>query len=144
MDERFRETQLKICAYLFLGALTVRLLYLSQYATSPFFWVPALDSLYHDLLAHAIAHGHSYSVARTVQALLGAASCVLLYRIGRRLFRKSVLAWTHREIRNNLLAVCELQLGRRDVARHHLKQAVRLDPEHATARAELARLQIGG
>lgn len=115
MDERLRQAQPKVCLYLFLGALAVRLLYLSQYATSPFFWVPALDSLYHDLLAQAIAagrsshdaffraplyyyclggvywlFGHSFWAARAIQAIVGAASCVLCYQLGQRLFRPSV------------------------------------------------------
>jgi tetratricopeptide (TPR) repeat protein len=115
MEREITCPQLKTCVYLFLAALMVRLIYLSQYAASPFFAVPALDSLYHDLLASGIAHGHSepsaffraplyyyflgaiywvfghsYWAARTVQALLGAASCVLLYKIGRRLFRPAV------------------------------------------------------
>jgi tetratricopeptide (TPR) repeat protein len=101
--------------YLFLGALLVRLLYLSQYANSPFFLVPALDSLYHDLHARAIAagkgtegaffraplyyyflggvyrvFGHSLWAARLIQAMLGSGSCVLLHALGRRLFRPTV------------------------------------------------------
>src|SRR5438128_1820264 len=115
MDERLRQRPVRLCAYLFLGALMVRLLYLSQYANSPFFWVPALDSLYHDLRAQAIAagrgdphaffraplyyyflggiywiFGHSFWAARLAQAVLGAANCVLLYQLGQRLFRPMV------------------------------------------------------
>src|SRR5690349_16383261 len=115
MDEKIRQRPLRLCAYLFLGALAVRLLYLSQYANSPFFWVPALDSLYHDLHAQAIAagrsdhqaffraplyyyclagiywlFGHSFWAARLTQAALGAVSCVLLYLLGQRLFRPTV------------------------------------------------------
>jgi tetratricopeptide (TPR) repeat protein len=115
LDERLRRASRKVCLYLFLGALAVRLLYLSQYAASPFFWVPALDSLYHDLLARAIAaghaereaffraplyyymlgaiyglFGHSLWAARIAQAVLGAGSCVLLHAIGGRVFRPSV------------------------------------------------------
>src|SRR5260370_30246080 len=63
MDQYIQRSQLKISAYLFLFALAVRLLYLCQYANAPFFWVPSLDALYHDLLARAIAAGHSDSAA---------------------------------------------------------------------------------
>ncbi|MBI3909449.1 MAG: tetratricopeptide repeat protein [Armatimonadetes bacterium] len=115
MDERLRHAHLKICAYLFLGALVVRLLYLSQYACSPFFWVPTLDNLYHDLHARALAagqgereaffraplyyyflggiywlFGHNLWAPRLIQALLGSASCVLLYLIGGRVFWPTV------------------------------------------------------
>lgn len=105
----------KLLAYLFVAALSIRLLYLSQYASSPFFSVPALDALYHDLLAQAIlagkqapepyfraplyyhflagvygVFGHSYWAPRLVQAVLGSLSCVLLYDIGARLFQPKV------------------------------------------------------
>ncbi len=115
MDDALRRQQGRIAVYLFLGALAVRLLYLCQYANSPFFWIPSLDSLYHDLLARAIAagrsepqaffraplyyyslggiyrlFGHSFWAARIAQACLGSASCVLLLRVGQRLVRPSV------------------------------------------------------
>jgi 4-amino-4-deoxy-L-arabinose transferase-like glycosyltransferase len=115
MDQRLTHAHLKVCAYIFAGAFLLRMLYLSQYAGSPFFWVPALDSLYHDLLAQAIARGrgepeaffraplyyyflggvywlfgHSFWAARLIQAALGSASCVLLYLIGQRMFRPVV------------------------------------------------------
>src|SRR5689334_7494642 len=114
MDQPIQRSQLKICVYLFLFALTVRLVYLCQYANAPFCWVPSLDALYHDLLARAIAagrgdpeaffrapfyyyllggiyrlFGHSFWAARLVQAAIGAGSCVLLYQVGLRLFRPS-------------------------------------------------------
>jgi len=114
MDEALRRQHGKVCLYLFLGALAVRVLYLSQYAGSPFFWAPALDALYHDQLARGIATGHSptgpffraplyyyflggiywligpnYWGARLVQAMLGSGSCVLLYAIGCRLAPRS-------------------------------------------------------
>jgi 4-amino-4-deoxy-L-arabinose transferase-like glycosyltransferase len=101
----------KIIIYLFLAALAVHLVYLSQYAKSPFFWAPQLDALYHDLLAQQIVaghaprepffraplyyyalagvyrvFGHSYWAARTIQAVCGSVSCVLTYRLGRAVF----------------------------------------------------------
>src|SRR5438034_7396151 len=115
MDDRLRAAQSRVCAYLFLGALAVRMVFLCQYATSPFFWVPSLDALYHDLLARAIAaghpgtdaffraplyyyflggvyslFGHSFWAARSLQAVLGSASCVMLYGVGQRVFRPVV------------------------------------------------------
>jgi len=99
----------KVALYLFLGALLVQLVYLSQYAVSPFFWVPELDHLSHDLSARAIlagkmdprpyfraplyvyflagvyaVFGPSYWAARLAQALLQAVSVVLLWRLGLR------------------------------------------------------------
>jgi len=115
LDETLAKAPLKVGLYLFFLALAVRVVYLSQYANSPFFWVPALDSLYHDLHAQAIAagrddgqaffrapfyayflggvykvFGHSFWAARGVQAVIGSLSCVLLYQLGRRLFRPVV------------------------------------------------------
>jgi tetratricopeptide (TPR) repeat protein len=71
IDARLSLAPARVCTYLLLLALGVRLvylsqyanspffwvLYLSQYANSPFFWVPALDALYHDLHAQEIARG---------------------------------------------------------------------------------------
>jgi tetratricopeptide (TPR) repeat protein len=115
MDDQIRRAELKIGVYLFLGALAVRLIYLCQYANAPFFWVPSLDALFHDLHAQAIVanrsdshaffraplyyyflagvyklFGHSFWTARILQALIGSGSCVLLYSLGRRLFRPAV------------------------------------------------------
>ena len=105
----------KLPLYLFLGAFALHLLYLSQYANSPFFWVPRMDSLYHDLLAqrivagttdstaffraplyyHALAavyalFGHSYWAARLIQSLIGSVSVVLLYVLSCRVAGKTV------------------------------------------------------
>lgn len=115
LDTRLREARAKVCFYLLLAAFAVRLLYLTQYAQTPFFWVPALDALYHDLHARSLAgghaetgvffraplyyhflaalywlFGHNFWAVRLVQAALGAASCVLAYLLGERVFRPSV------------------------------------------------------
>ena len=115
VEEALLAAPVKTCLYLFLAALAVRGLYLSQYATTPFFWVPQMDALYHDLAAQDIAagrwsqepyfraplyyhllglvyklFGHSFWAARGVQALIGSGSCVLLYLLGLRLFRPGV------------------------------------------------------
>jgi 4-amino-4-deoxy-L-arabinose transferase-like glycosyltransferase len=101
----------KIGAYLFGASMAAHLVYLSQYARSPFFWAPQLDPLYHDLLAQQIAaghppvtaffrapfyyyalalvyrlFGHSYWAARVIQAAIGSASCVLTHRLGKAVF----------------------------------------------------------
>jgi hypothetical protein len=115
LDERLLRSPRKVALYLFLGALAVRLLYLSQYANSPFFSVPALDGLYHDVLAQAVVagrastepffraplyyhflaavfkvFGHNYWAPRLIQATIGSASCVLLYRLGSRVLRPGI------------------------------------------------------
>jgi tetratricopeptide (TPR) repeat protein len=105
----------KTVLYVFFGSLILHFLYLSQYATTPFFWVPRLDHLYHDLLAQQITRGLSddtayfrapgyymwlaglykifgasvdarFWAARMAQAAVGAASCSLVYALGKRLF----------------------------------------------------------
>jgi 4-amino-4-deoxy-L-arabinose transferase-like glycosyltransferase len=109
LDERLAAAGARVPLYLFLGALLVQLVYLSQYAVSPFFWVPELDQVYHDLCARQIVAGHldprpyfraplyvyllggvyavfgrSFWAARLVQAVMQAAAVVLLWRLGRR------------------------------------------------------------
>ncbi|MDR3706937.1 MAG: glycosyltransferase family 39 protein [Capsulimonadaceae bacterium] len=111
-DKLLRDNHARVVFYLFTLALVLRVVYLCQYARSPFFWVPALDSLYNDNQALAIVHGHApsaafwraplysyflagiYSVfghnliaARVIQELLGCASCCLTYAIGLRAMR---------------------------------------------------------
>jgi hypothetical protein len=106
----------KVALYLFLGALAMHLLFLLQFAQSPFFWVPCLDAQYHNIMAHQIlehrlpaepffrapAYGYflaglyalcgvdNYIAVRVVHALLGSASVVFLYLLGRRLFSARV------------------------------------------------------
>ena len=113
-DNRGRNGR-RIGAYLFALALAIHVCYLCQYARTPFFWVPELDSLFDDLAARSIAaghvshdpffraplylyflagiykvFGHSFWAARLTQAVIGSASVVLLYRLGARLFRPSI------------------------------------------------------
>lgn len=94
-----------------LVALLVRLLYLVGYRSNPFFADPQMDALYHHRWALQIAggdwigsevffraplyayflgivyalSGHSFLAARVVQFILGSISCVLVYRIGKKL-----------------------------------------------------------
>ena len=114
-DEKLKGLGRRVPAYLFALALTLHLCYLCQYARTPFFWVPELDSLYDDLAAKAIVaghvdhapffraplyayflatiyklFGHSYWAARIAQSIIGSASVVLLYRLGRTLFRPTI------------------------------------------------------
>ena len=102
---------MKAAPGLFLLALTVQLLFLSQYAASPFFWEPRLDALFHhrfalDLLAGKAPPepyfraplygwlltgiyktlGQSPWAVRLVQAVIESGSVVLLYLLGRRIF----------------------------------------------------------
>jgi tetratricopeptide (TPR) repeat protein len=106
-EEQLRAQPVKVAFYLLLAAMGVSVLYISQYARSPFFWVPQLDSLYHDLTARDIVagnvkpepffraplyyyflagiyavFGHSFWAARLVQSAVGAVSIVLLYCLG--------------------------------------------------------------
>jgi tetratricopeptide (TPR) repeat protein len=102
----------KVGPSVFLVALIIRLVYLVGYQHNPFFADPQMDALYHDRWAAQIARGdwlgsevffraplyayflglvyfvsdHSYWFVRIVQAVVGALSCVLVARIGRRLF----------------------------------------------------------
>lgn len=116
-DNVLRENKGRALVYLFALALVVRTLYLMQYARSPFFWAPAMDSLYNDNLALAVVHrhvpptvywraplysyflagvymvfGHSLIAARAVQELLGCISCCLVYLIGVRIMRPTAAA----------------------------------------------------
>jgi len=97
---------------LFLFALGLRLIYLSQLQGDPMFDAPIMDAKYHDQWAEAISNGqaflggpyfraplypyflaliyalfgHSYLVARLLQFLIGSASVVLIYFLGKRPF----------------------------------------------------------
>lgn len=97
---------------LFTVAFLIRLVYLLQIRSDPFFSYPLVDSRMYDLMAWDFARGeplwkgaffwpplypwflgmlysifgHDYFAARVVQALLGALSCLLLYGIGRKTF----------------------------------------------------------
>jgi len=99
-----------------LFALTLRLIYVGQLRSSPDFDHPAMDALYHDQWAQAIATGerfvegayfraplypaflgliytvcgHDYLAPRLAQAVLGALSCGLLYLVGRLVFARWV------------------------------------------------------
>ena len=95
-------------------ALLVQLLYLSQYAASPFFWEPRLDALFHDKFARDLLAGKSSPepyfraplygwflagiygtlgqspwAVRLVQALIESGSVVLALLLGLKLFRPS-------------------------------------------------------
>jgi predicted membrane-bound mannosyltransferase len=99
-----------------LTALAVRLLYLGGYRATPFFADPQAESLYQDRWASRIAQGdwlgqevffrpplnayllalvnlltrHSYLAVRVFQAGLGALTCLVVFRIARRLFGAGV------------------------------------------------------
>ena len=107
-------------AAIFLWALLLRLIYVRQISSNPFFSRPVMDPGYHDEWARAIASGDwigkeaffraplypyflgviyrlfgpDYLTPRIIQAVLGSISCVLLYLITRRLFgeRAALLA----------------------------------------------------
>jgi tetratricopeptide (TPR) repeat protein len=96
----------------FCAALLVRVIYLLESSDNPTFAIPIMDSADYDDLARALLDGHaprtslfwqpvfyplfltavyacsgaSILAAKLVQVLLGAATCLLTYRLGRRLF----------------------------------------------------------
>ncbi len=101
----------------FLLAFAMRLIYLDQIATNPFFDSPVIDALTYDRLALEIgrgnlllrgetfvhaplypyflalvykAFGHNYYAARLIQILIGSFSCVLIYLLARKLFDRRV------------------------------------------------------
>lgn len=106
--------------YFLLGIFTIsfilRLIYLLQIKSNPFFNSPIMDPLYHDLWAQSIAQGnwigdqvffrapfypyllgiiyklfgHNYFVPRLFQHLLGSFSVVLIYFLARKLFNPKV------------------------------------------------------
>ncbi len=97
---------------IFAVAFLLRLIYTLQSQANPQFDTPLMDPGFHDAWAWQLASGtweavgpffraplypfflagvytlagHDYLIARLVQALLGSASCVLIFLIGRRLF----------------------------------------------------------
>jgi tetratricopeptide (TPR) repeat protein len=99
----------------FLLAIFVRALYLYDSRSNPTFYAPVVDSMTYDLLARDFAKGAAMSekffwqpffypvflsavyffcncsilCAKLVQILLGATTCVLTYRLGKRLFGQS-------------------------------------------------------
>lgn len=101
---------------IFLLALTVRLIYLSQIKTNPFFHHPIVDCRTYDSMAVRIAagdwvgnevffqaplypyflaliyriFGHDYYIARLIQLILGSLSCVLVYLVAKRVFNSVV------------------------------------------------------
>lgn len=110
-DQTSRANTIKVPIYLFLLALTIRVIYVSQYARSPFCWVPQLDSLYNlqeaaaivsghvahspywraPLYSHFLAlvqlvFGHNLLAPHAIQMVIGSANCVLLYFIGKHFF----------------------------------------------------------
>lgn len=107
---------------IFVAALTVRLVYLAESRSSPFFdapivdaqtyveqaaqiaggqllgppepfWQPPLYPYFLGLIARAFPKPALFVAARVIQALLAAASCVLLYQLCRRVGLASAGAW---------------------------------------------------
>lgn len=105
----------KVLTIIFFVALTVRILFLLSFRQTPFYEHPILDARYYDNVAQEVAKGriiqdeaffmgplypyslgvfyflfgHNPLVPRIIQILLGAASCILLYLIGRNVFDES-------------------------------------------------------
>ena len=101
---------------IFVFAFALRIIYLLQIKSSPHFFSPTMDPLYHDVWAQNIASGnwiggkvffrapfyayflaavykifgHSYIIPRVIQHLIGSFSCVLVYLVAKRLFNRKV------------------------------------------------------
>lgn len=101
---------------IFVLSFILRLIYLLQIRSNPFFSSPIMDPLYHDLWAQSIAQGnwigdqvffrapfypyflgiiyklfgHNYFIPRLIQHLFGSFSVVLIYFLAKRLFNKKV------------------------------------------------------
>jgi tetratricopeptide (TPR) repeat protein len=101
---------------LFLLAFVIRLIYLNQIKSNPYFDTPQIDELWHHNWAKEIAggdflgkevffraplypyflgivytvFGESFYVARLIQILIGSLSCVLIYLLGKKLFHRTI------------------------------------------------------
>jgi tetratricopeptide (TPR) repeat protein len=101
---------------LFLLAFAVRFLYLNQIKSNPYFDTPQIDELWHHSWAKEIAGGdwigkevfsraplypyflgilyallgESFYLPRLIQIIIGSLSCVLIYRLGKKLFSPTI------------------------------------------------------
>ncbi|HVP37206.1 MAG TPA: tetratricopeptide repeat protein [Terriglobales bacterium] len=101
---------------IFVFSFALRLIYLLQMSSNPYFTSPTMDALYHDLWAQAIAQGnwigdqvffrapfypyllgviykifgHNYFIPRLIQHLIGSFSVVLIFFLARKLFDRRV------------------------------------------------------
>ena len=101
---------------IFVIAYALRLIYLLQMKSSPHFFSPTMDPLFHDAWAQNIAggnwiggkvffrapfyayflatvykiFGHNYIIPRLIQHLIGSFSCVLVYFLAKKLFNQKV------------------------------------------------------
>ena len=101
---------------IFVFSFVLRLIYLLQMSSNPYFTSPTMDALYHDLWAQAISQGnwigdqvffrapfypyflgiiyklfgHNYFIPRLIQHLIGSFSVILIYFLARRLFNRKV------------------------------------------------------
>jgi len=112
---RFGRADVAWCAAIFLLALGLRIVYVLQLQTYPFFSLPQMDAAFHDEWARAVAAGDSFVrgayfraplypwflggvyalsdgsilAARLVQAVVGALGCVLAFLLGRSAFSRA-------------------------------------------------------
>jgi tetratricopeptide (TPR) repeat protein len=101
---------------IFAFSFILRLIYLLQMNSNPYFASPVMDALYHDLWAQSIAQGnwigdqvffrapfypyllgfiyrifgHNYFIPRLIQHLIGSFSVILIYFLARKLFNRKV------------------------------------------------------
>lgn len=111
-----KERERLIVLGIFVLSYALRYIYLWQMKSSPFFFSPIMDPLFHDAWAQSIASGnwigegvffrapfypyllaiiykifgHGYVVPRLIQHLIGSFSCVLVYFLAKRMFNQKV------------------------------------------------------
>jgi tetratricopeptide (TPR) repeat protein len=115
-ERQFFSKETFLIVGLFLLAFLIRLIYLNQIKSNPFFDTPQIDELWHDSWAKEIAGGNwvgkevffraplypyflgvlytifgqSFYIARFIQILIGSLSCVLIYGLGKKLFNRTI------------------------------------------------------
>lgn len=113
---KFFQKETFIIIGLFLLAFVIRLIYLNQIKSNPYFDTPQIDPLWHDNWAKEIARGdwigkdvffraplypyfrgilyiifgESYYIVSLIQILIGSLSCVLIYLLAKKLFHRTI------------------------------------------------------
>jgi tetratricopeptide (TPR) repeat protein len=116
LKNAFEKKELYFLFGIFIFSFILRLIYLLQIKSSPHFYSPTMDPLYHDLWAQSIAQGnwigdqvffrapfypyfvgiiyklfgHNYFIPRLFQHLIGSFSVILIYFLSRKFFNHKV------------------------------------------------------
>lgn len=115
LKKQFFNQDTLLCSIFFFAALAIRIVYLNQIKTNPFFVPRSMDPLFYHQWALRIAHGEwvgntifegmplyayflgviykifgeSVYVARLIQIIFGALSCSFIYLLGKKLFSET-------------------------------------------------------